>query len=280
MHKDGKWAKTLLSLQDEEGKWGQFHSMSQLSDRPVTTEQALRRLERLGFTAEDACIQKAVAYLDDCLNGAKVIPDPREKLHNWDIFCSLMFSTWIRRFTPDNAGANAVATKWARIVAHAFENGVYDHEAYVFAYTEEMGLKPNGGRLVDFVNFYPISLLCGCLDESTQKSLLDYVLNKEDGIYYIYERPLSQLPQRFASRQASRYLAAVELLAGYAGAKEKLSFVTDWLKSNQNPDGTWDLGAEANDKTYFPLSDDWRKKETRIADCTGRISRLIQTLSE
>lgn len=50
MHKDGKWAKQIISLQEDDGKWGCFHSLSQVYNSPLTTEQALRRLERLGYT--------------------------------------------------------------------------------------------------------------------------------------------------------------------------------------------------------------------------------------
>ena len=52
MHKDVKWAKQIISLQDREGKWRIFHSLSQPTNT-ITTEQALRRLERLGYTIED-----------------------------------------------------------------------------------------------------------------------------------------------------------------------------------------------------------------------------------
>ena len=33
------------------------------------------------------------------------------------------------------------------------------------------------------------------------------------------------------------------------------------------------------DKVYFPLSDHWRKREMREADCTERISNLIAAIS-
>lgn len=75
MHKNGKWATRLIELQDSEGKWGWFHSLSQFNDSPITTEQALRRLQILGYTAEDNCIQKALSYMDACLKKEKEIPD-------------------------------------------------------------------------------------------------------------------------------------------------------------------------------------------------------------
>lgn len=280
MHRDGKWAKQIISLQDEEGKWGCFHSLSQFYNAPITTEQALRRLEYLGYTIEDECIQKAVRYMNDCLIGKNAIPDRREKVHDWDIFTSMILSTWIRRFTNDNPHANEVAGQWADVISAAFADGRFDYNEYVRAYHEILGLKPKGGRLIDFVNFYPISLLSDCLDTKTQDVVMDYVIDRDDGIYYIYDKRISVLPEYFESRIASRFLAAIELLARYEHAKYKLNFVIDWLDDNKNENGKWDMGKSVNDKLYFPLSDDWRKSETREADCTERIEKLIALLTD
>lgn len=86
MHKDTKWAKQIIALQEDDGKWGCFHSLSKFYGAPLTTEQALRRLERLGYSIEDECISRAVAYMDDCLTGHKAIPDRTEKGNDWDVF--------------------------------------------------------------------------------------------------------------------------------------------------------------------------------------------------
>lgn len=278
MHRDGKWAKNIIALQHEDGKWGYFHSLSQFYDAPITTEQALRRLERLGYTIEDACIQMAVTYMDDCLTGKSTIPDRQEKLHDWNIFTSMILATWIRRFTLDNPNANNVARKWVDVITCAFSGGEYNHNQYVAAYHEILGMKPNGGRLIDFMNFYPISLLSSGLDAQTETALVRYALNKEGGIYYIYDKKLSVLPGNFESKEASRYLGAIELLAEYTHAKEQLQFVTDWIMDQRHENGKWDMGKTVNDKVYFPLSDDWRKKETREADCTERIQSLLTKL--
>ena len=86
---------------------------------------------------------------------------------------------------------------------------------------------------------------------------------------------LSKLPAVFEIREASRYLAAMELLSQYTYARGELDFVADWLYAHRNADGRWDMGKTVNDKVYFPLSDSWRKAETRAADCTERIERPI-----
>ena len=186
-----------------------------------------------------------------------------------------MLSTWIRRFTADNSVANKIAKQWADVISGAFTSGTFNHEEYVSAYTDILGLKPGGGRLVDFVNFYPVSLVRDCLDEKTEQAVVDYIISRDYGIYYIYNRKLAVLPEVFESKNASYYLAAVELLSNYVHARHKLNFVIDWLNDNRNENGRWDMGKMVNDKVYFPLSDDWRKKETREADCTERIAKLM-----
>ena len=276
MHKNGKWAKQIIEWQNADGSWGDYHSLAVAGNSRITTEQAVRRLERLGYTIKDECVQKAVQYMSDCLVGKMTIPDRVEKVHDWNVFLSLILSTGIRRFTKDNPVANKVAEQWAEILTAAFADGSYNYDKYAEAYKNI--LKPNGGRIIGIENYYPVSLLCGCLDEKTERAFLEHILNFEKGIYYIYDSRLTVLPKEFQSKIASRYLGAVELLAEYRHAREKLGFVIDWLNANCNEKGNWDMGKAVNDKLYFPLSDDWRKSETRESDCTERIQKLLTKL--
>ncbi len=279
--KDSRWANEIVSLQSEEGNWGYFHTLSNpTKSRPMTTEQALRRLQILGFSIEDKPIQKAVSYLHDCLSGAQQIPDRREKLHNWDIFTSLMFSTWIRRFTLEDALANQTAGIWAEVIGQSFISGTYDHNLYVNTYKSVLGIIPKGGRLIDFVSFYPVSILANLLDDKTEQALFNYYLHRESGIYYIYDECLSIPPQEFESKRASRYIGAMELLSEYKNpnCKAKLKFVEEWLNRNKGPDGLWDMGPTVKDAVYFPLSDSWRHVEIRKQDCTYRINKLIKNI--
>ena len=279
MHKDTRWPQQIISMQEKDGKWGFFHTPSGSSRRPITTEQALWRLERRGYTIEDICIQKACSYMNNCLVGQAEVPDRREKILDWEIFVSLMLTAWSRRFSDGYPAANKVAGQWAAVISSAFQGGVYHHKEYISAYQDIFGVKPMGRRLIDFTCFYQISLLVNCLDRRTEEALMDYVLDKEDGIYYIYSERILFLPKVFESRQASRYLAAVELLSKYRYAADKLQFVADWLNGLKKENGKWDMGKSVNDKVYFPLSNDWRKQETREADCTERISSLLSVLS-
>lgn len=279
MYKKSKWANQIISFQDNEGKWGYFHTLFNDNQSPYTTEKALKRLEILGYTIEDDCIQKAVSYMNDRLLGVKEIPDKPERIADWNIFLSLILATWIRRFTKDNHIANIIAKKWANIITVAFEDGEYNHQKYINAYFDIWGMPPKGGRLVDFAQFYIISIVNGYLDNKTEKNFLKYIINNPDGIYYTYEKCIRVLPDDFASKNASWYLGCIELIAEYKTAKYHLQFVVEWILKNRNQNGKWDMGRSVKDGLYFPLSNDWRKTETRELDCTNRIAKLLQKLA-
>ena len=278
MYKDGKWAREIIQLQGKNGAWGYFHTLSEPNKNPITTEQALRRLLILGYTIDDEPIQKAVEYMINCLSGNDELPDRREKVHNWDVFTDLMLSTWIRKFTLNNDKANLISDKWSMVISAAFTDGQYNHAEYLRAYNDLLLIKAKGGRILDFVNFYQVSLVADNLNEVIENRLFDYILNHHNGIYYIYDKSLNMLPPEFKSKDASRYISAIELLTAYKRNLGKLSFVVDWLMNNQNENGKWDMGSKANDKIYFPLSDSWRKVEDREIDCTYRIKKLINTI--
>jgi hypothetical protein len=285
-YKDGKWAKRILELQYDDGSWGYFHSLSTLTPgqfSSMTTEQALRRLEILGYTIDDKPVKKAVKYLHGCLAGKTKIPDREEKTHNWKIYTELMLSTWIRIFTPENKLANNVAAKWRELIGAAFRNGYYEHNEYTAKYEYIFGIKlnPKAGRLVDFVHFYPISLLTNVLDKEIEANYFKYVLEHDSGMYYIYDNKLKNVPENFQSRNTSYYLRAIELLSKYDNpeCKKQLQFVVKWLKGNMLTKNVWDMGKEAKDGIYLPLSDSWKMQEDRIRDCTYRISRAIEALT-
>lgn len=279
----GEAARAILSQQNPDGTWGtQFHTLSVPDRRKglLTTEQALRRLHRLGFTIEDEPVRRAVDCMSACLRGERKIDDYWEKTHDWALFTRLMLSAWVRMFQPENAPALEFARLWAQVIGAAFQSGGFDGEAYAQAYGEAFHSKQRGAREKDFAVFYHVALLRGVLAPETEGRFVDHILSGPSGIYYIYEKPLARLPEAFATREASRYLAALELLAEYPSAREKLGFAADWLAQNQDENGQWDFGPKARDGVYFPLSDSWRKAADRRTDCTWRCRRFLDKLAE
>ncbi len=194
MFKVGKWAEQILLQLRSDGGWGYFHSLARPQMGELTTEQALRRLSRLGFTMEDEPIARAVQYLEDCLLHRICTPDRVEKTHDWEIGTQMMFAAWIRHFKKENKHANHVAHCWAQVIHEAFISGEYSETHYLRGFLQVFGKPPKGPRLLD------------------------------------------------------------------------------------NARGKWDLGAEANDGVYFPLSDHWRTNENREHDCTYRIEKLLSKL--
>lgn len=63
--------------------------------------------------------------------------------------------------------------------------------------------------------WYQVSLVRGLFTPQTESLLLDHLLTKPDGIYYLYSKPLGTPPIEFKTRLASWYLAALEPLAGF-----------------------------------------------------------------
>jgi hypothetical protein len=116
------------------------------------------------------------------------------------------------------------------------------------------------------------------LDAETESRFLDFIIQNPSGIYYVYDARIADPPALFASRRTSDYLAALEQLAGYTCAGEKLKYAIEWLLRHRDANGEWDLGASAKDGVYFPLSDSWRKPEDRRKDCTARVERLLLAL--
>lgn len=276
----GKIAQQIIELQNEDGTWGsEFHSLSiPNSKKALTTEQALRRLKILGFSMLDEPIQKAVDCMQASLSGEKRIDNYWEKTHDWELFTKLMLSTWIKIFDPENKIALDFAKRWANVIEKTFLEGTYNAEAYLNAYYTEFGKKPRGAREIDFVTFYHMNLLQGVLSKETESRMLDYVINYDKGVYYVYGKKLKDLPNVFASLDASRYLAAIEILSGYRLAKEKLGFFVNWVEENRDALGQWDLGVKVKDNLYFPLSDSWKNTEVRKADCTEKIQTILNKL--
>ena len=193
-----------------------------------------------------------------------------------------MISTWIRIFTKENKLVNNNAEKWAEIINYSFKNNSYDHCIYTKKYESIFGIKlnPKAGRLVDFVHFYPVSLLSNTLDKKIEPNYFKYILEHDCGMYYVYGNKLLNTPKVFQSKYTSNYLRAIELLANYENpeCKKQLKYIVKWLKENMIEKNKWDLGKESKDGISFPLSNSWRTEEDRIKDCTHRIKRLLEKM--
>lgn len=275
-----KWIAQIAALQRPDGSWGRFHSLGKPTRQaPFTTEMAVRRLLVLGQTAQDEPLARALAYLRGVLARQIAPPDAREAVLNWDFFEQMMAATWIRLIVPADAEALAVAGQWAALASEAFASGSYDAAAYEAAYRARIPRLNSRERLIALDQFYMVNLLQGMLPAAVEAAYLAWLIDRPQGIYYVYDRRIAALPPRLWGRAASRYLGALECLAGYACAPGQLRFAVDWLHAQRGADGGWDLGPEAKDGIHLPLSDSWRTPQARAGDCTLRVSRLLARLA-
>lgn len=280
-HRQGKWAALVLSAQQQDGTWGTgFHSMAQPTKAPLTTEQALRRLHALGFTAADEPIRRCMDTMSASLRGERKIDAYWEKGVDWAMYEPLMLAAWIRRFDRTQPDALAHARRWAKVVEAAFADGSLNEAVWNAAYEDEFRRRERHPRPIGLSSFYHAMLLPGVLSPATERAFVQHLLTRPDGMYYVYPKPLMHPPAAFAAKETSYWLAAIELLAEYPCAKEPLAFAAAWLWLNASPDGQWDLGPKANDRIYFPLSDSWRTEALRRADCTERILALLDRIEK
>ena len=139
-YKTGKWAKQILAQRREDGLWGNFHTLScPVPGKSYPTEQAIRRLYYLGYTADDEVIQTVLRRMEQCVKGELAIDGYSEKKHDWPFFEKLMLSAWLRIFEPKNDTALEVAYQWAQVVEKAFSSGSYSREDDISAFTQWRG---------------------------------------------------------------------------------------------------------------------------------------------
>jgi hypothetical protein len=246
----------------------------------------LQRLRILGLTKDDEPIKRAIAYMERLLTGEIPDPDRIEKSPNWAVNRPRLIAADILRFDHANSIALEIAKRWVSVMEQACSNGAVDFDVYLSCYLNEFGipLMKNADKAKkqcgnDICNYYPAVMYAGLLTERAENAWLDYLLQYPEGMYYVYGKQLNTPPAEFASKHTSYWLAALEVIAEYRLAPEKLGFVVDYLMQNQLAPGVWDLGQQAKDNIYFPISDSWRKGEDRQHDCTVRIQKLLDKLT-
>jgi hypothetical protein len=265
-YKSGKWAKKIIEMQLDNGSWGYFHTLYKDKILPISTEQALRRLEILGFNSDDKPIKKVLKYMHDCLTGKIIFPDREEKFQNWKIGRDFMLATWIKIFSEKDDAANDIAQKWVGIINSAFKNKNYDHDLYKESYIKTFGIKTVHENISIF---YLVSIITNLLDKNIEKNYFNHILDNNTGIYYMYDKKLTIVPD-FMGKGTNCYLRAIELLAKFNNpeCKSQLNFIVNWLKQNMIEKNKWDMGKDSKDGINYPLSDSWKTEENRVNDCT------------
>lgn len=236
----------------------------------------MRRLLILGLDLDDEPIYRCFNYLIGFLKNEHELRDRKEKKHDWNLLMKLFVSTWIEILDPNNYFTKNIVDNWVNIITETFKNGYYDEKKYLKIYKEI--LNPEDKKCIwGLKNFYVVSLMAKKLNPEIEFYFLEYILNSNDGIYYIYDDNLNEFPIDFKSKKASRLIYAYEILSKYSGIKSRVKNFKNWIYSNLE-ENFWDLGKINRDLIHFPLSDSWRKNLNRKIDSTLRILNLMNKI--
>lgn len=262
----------LMSNQNSDGSFGQFHSMSNTSK--LTTEMALRRFYFLNLDKEIPIVDKCLEYVRKCLYKEIVIPDRREKVINWDFFEELMFASWLNLFYINDNKVNQIQSIWVDVIEKSLINNEFNLEEYKRQYRLTFGKR--GLKVINPASFYMVCLLKNKLSKDASEAFFQYVM--KNGIYYIYGNNLYDLPIMFDHKYTINYLIAIKLISSYSIQKEELNFVRDWIYKNQSQDGYWHMDKLKSDGIIFPRSNDWRSNKNKLIDIKAFITEILLVL--
>lgn len=262
----------LALMQNPDGGFGRFHSMN--SDNSITTEKALRRFLFLNLDKDYPIVKKTIEYLKKCLYKEIIVPDRREKVINWDVFEELMFSAWLNVFKVNDEKVTITQSAWKSVI----ENSIIDNKFNINEYKKQYYLMfgKKGLREISPSSFYMVCLLTNKLTQNAKQAYFKYIM--EQGIYYIYNKNLFEVPTIFDSKNTIYYLLAIKLISPYANSKDELNFVKTWIYKNRSLGDYWDMPNLKPDGIVFPRADNWRKYENKLKDINSFISEILAEL--
>ncbi|HEY8422625.1 MAG TPA: hypothetical protein VIL05_12950 [Thermoclostridium sp.] len=270
-----KFVKDMAREQNERGFWPPFHGY---------TEDIIRRCLTFGLGSEHDILKRVSAYIKKVLENEESW-DQFEKQDNarwWpEMFVPLVSAAMLSLIEPDNEILRAHRQRWAYFAETAFSKGAYDSEAESRAQTDYFNIKTK--RTIPAYNYYVLLLLAPTagekfISDNTDKALVDYCMNVATQIYYVYNCNLSDFVpidiKRRDSRDFCHWLRALSIVSKYQGWKEYEEKYAEWVLSQRNSDGLWELENKPR-RFDFPLSDSWRTKKNRVIDSSIMVLRFI-----
>jgi len=169
---------------------------------------------------------------------------------------------------------------WAKVVAYAFAGGTYDREAELAREQALTGIPSR--RLYPFHVYYPLLILSSTrhrLSPDLERRMLEFLLHKPGGIYYVCEKSLDVFPQ-IGEKGFMSWLHAQEILSRFEAWKGFAADILNWLWSQRNETGLWNMGKGTYHSAFIPLSESWRRAGSRMVDCSVRVLSLLHRYFE
>jgi len=272
--KESKWYLQLAREQMENGSWGRFHTQDtkdKTKRKFVTTERALRRARELSLDKDDILISKSIKLMERYLRGEEAWTDTIEKHYSFEIAFKTLITANLSIFDPYNPLINPKRVICATNISKAFATGYFQEEIW-----EQENLS-NNEILLRVYMVYPLWLLqhVKCMSDTIQRRYLNYIWNREKGIYYISNCPPSRI-QFLESKEFTAWLSCLENLSGFSLFPEFMnSQIISHLYSEINRLIHEDVVLPPAHPISGHYSENWSSKNARKGDMILRIARLL-----
>ncbi|MBN1392480.1 MAG: hypothetical protein JW947_06735 [Sedimentisphaerales bacterium] len=270
----------LKHEQLSDGSWGRFHSGNHGTKRRIpTTEIGVNRAIAIGLKHDHFILRKTVRYIIQILKGRLDFPDPPEKNDRWATGIRLLAASTLSSIQPNLSVLDGTLGLWLKIAHKTFASGKYDADAEIYAHRELTSATVKNSYLT-LGNKYQLILLgsrTNVLSPKAEKALLTWVWNKQNGIGYLCQ-PLYNFGTHLGTASIERWLTSIEIFSRFKSWRPFANKAIDWLWDNRNQQQLWDFGPAAKSKYsyYFPLSDNWHRKQSRQNDWSVRILALLR----
>lgn len=273
---NSRWVQELEVEQWSDGSWGRLHTMDTRAKQSIpTTEVGVGRAIALGLDAGHPVLRRASRYLTGVLETGEC-RDGAEKNDRWATGVRLFAAATLAQIEPDLPALDEAWHLWVSIAERTFESGEYDPEAEIHVHRELTGASVKSSYLV-LTNRYAVCLLgsrTAQLPVETERALVTWVWHKEEGIGYLDATP-SRVPPPLARGPLDRWFASHELLSAFPSWRKLAGDVIDWLWAQRNEWGFWDFGPRSDWSASLPLSENWRRKQSRQHDWSARVLALL-----
>lgn len=276
-----RWIKLLGDSQWEDGTWGRFHTQDTKAKQPIpTTETAIQIALDSGLDGDSPILKKTMRFIVRHIDGKTSWRDWPEKHDNpaaWDVGIPYLSAANLALIDNDNPKIVPFRNTWEKIATAAFASGAYDREAEIK--TSNLLMNCERKKPMAFHVRYPLILLSATdkkLDDELQRCILDYAVSSPVGIYYMYAKPLSDVPP-VRSKGICGWLRTQLMLSRFPRWHEFAGSWAEDLWAQRDSDGLWEFDPGISRKPYspFPLSESWRKSGNRKIDCSILVLQLL-----
>lgn len=272
--KESKWYKQLANEQWENGSWGRFHTQdtkSQLKQKFVTSESALKRARELSLDKNDGMIYKAIQLMERYIKGQEEWTDVNEQHYGFQIAFRTIIAANLSLFDQKHPLVQEKKAICAENLFKSFINGSLNEDIW-----EEENRKSNDILLRPYM-VYVIWLLQNndYLDKAKERDFLKYIWYRKDGIYYCTNGPLSDM-ESLESKKFASWLSGLENISNFSLFPEFMNMGTTKHLLNEIHRLMHSGVILPNTSSVFGhYSETWSKRNNRKYDMILRILRIL-----